>query len=643
MQLNEDGLISLDKTVQLLPYKPRPPVERELMTDAEILEHVGATLFVNVESYPNYFLITFKLHKSNKFIELEIKDGVAFNPMFLSWLMQSYRTVGFNSISFDLMMIWLSRVNQDTYQLKDAVNDLILYDMRANEFKKKYGFFTFKTNHIDLIEVAPLKGSLKLYGARLHTQTIQDQPFDIHAELSEFEIGELKKFNTNQLNMTEQLFDFMKERLDLREAMSLEYREDLMSKSDAQIAEVVLSKEVGKINGKYPKRQEIPAGTTYRYSIPHYIQYQSANLKAMLGQIRIAKFIVNGFGKIDLPDELSGSVQIGKGQYRLGIGGLHSSEKNTAYRATDSVSIVDRDVASYYPRIITTLGLYPTSMGPAFLEAYIKIIDIRLDAKKKKIFSRDKGLKIVINGTSGKFSDYWSAMYAPDLTIQVTVTGQLALLMLIELLELSGIEVISANTDGIVMSVGKDKEEVLKYCIDYWEKQTGFETEETRYSGYYARDVNAYFAVKLDGSVKKKGPYSEVGSQSGTKLDTNPMVLICSDAVEALLAKDIPLEKTIKECKDFTRFVTARQVKGGAHKNREYLGKVVRWAYIKGETGCINYVSSGNKVADTDGAVPFMDMPTDWPDLNYDWYIAKCRDILEDIGHTPKPKQISFF
>jgi len=121
------------------------------------------------------------------------------------------------------------------------------------------------------------------------------------------------------------------------------------------------------------------------------------------------------------------------------------------------VAIVDRDVASYYPRLITTLKLFPASCGPNFLTAFNKIIDIRLDAKKKKIFSRDKGLKIVINGTSGKLSDVWSIFYAPDLTIQMTVSGQLALLMFIEWLELSGIQVISANTDGIVMLVTKDK------------------------------------------------------------------------------------------------------------------------------------------------------------------------------------------
>jgi hypothetical protein len=641
--LNSEGLITFSKSVDLLPYEPRSFKEREYLTDAEILANAGGTLFVDVELYPNYFLCSFKLHNTNKFISFECGKDRSFNPKFLSWVMQNYRTVGFNSISYDLNIIWLAYNTQNTEQLKDASNDLIIGGMRKKELQKKYGFFTFKTSHIDLIEVAPLKGSLKLYGARLHSPRIQDLPISDTKQLTDDEIEIVKQYNYNDLDVTEQLFNFMKERLDLREAMGIEYNEDLMSKSDAQIAEVVLSKEVGKINGKRPQRQIVETDTIYRYNIPNYIQYQSPNLKAMLGQIRVAKFIVNGFGKIDLPEALQGSIKIDSGVYRLGIGGLHSSEKNICYRANDDISIVDRDVASYYPRIITTLGLYPPTMGIAFLEAYNKIIDVRLDAKKKKIFARDKGLKIVINGTSGKFSDYWSCLYSPDLTIQVTVTGQLALLMLIEMLESSGIQVVSANTDGIVLLVPKNLENTVNQCVNNWEKITGFETEETRYKGYYARDVNAYFAVKLDGSIKKKGPYSEVGSQSGTKLDTNPMVLICSDAVEALLSKEIPIEQTIRECKDFSRFITVRQVKGGAHKNREYLGKVIRWAYIKGETGAINYVTSGNKVADTDGAVPFMDMPIDWPAIDYDWYIKKTNSILEDIGYIKKPKQIDFF
>lgn len=645
MVVNAEGFIELSKQVQLKPYIARSFPEREYLSDKELIDNVGKTLFLNVESYPNFFIITFKLHNTNKFLELEIP----FNSRQLAWIMNNYRTVGFNSINYDLLMVWLAYSNQDISRIKDATNDLILRNMREYELKKEYSFFTFKTNHIDLIQVAPLKGSLKLYGARLHTKSIEDQPFDINSNLSPFEIEQLKGFNCNQLDITEELFNFCKERIELREAMGLEYGEDLRSKSDAQIAEVVLTKEVAKINGMKPKKITIEDGTTYRYSVPNYLKFQSSNLQELLGKIRTAKFIVNGWGKIDLPKELETSIKINKASYRLGIGGLHSEEKTVAYKATSDLSIIDRDVASYYPRLVTTLGLYPQAYGPAFLVAYEAIIQSRLKAKEAKRKTEAAGKKIVVNGAGGKFSDQYSFLYGPDLTIQMTVTGQLDLLMFIEALELCGLEVISANTDGIVTLVPKDKENDYKACVDWWQNTTGFETEETRYSSYYGRDINSYFAVKEGAinrdDVKLKGPWSEKGSQSGTQLDTNPSSLICTDAICDLLVKGIPYEQTIRSCQDFTRFVTVRQAKApGAHKAGVYLGRVIRFYYAKGETGIIQYVQSNNKVPDTDGAKPCMVMPDSFPtDIDYEWYENKCREILEDIGFLKRPKQLQFF
>jgi len=645
MQLNDEGLITLDRKAILKPYEPRPHVEREYLSDEEILANVGSTLFLNVESYPNYFLITFKLNATDKFIQLECGEGRSFNPQFLSWLLFNYRTVGFNSLSYDILVIWLAYKEQDAKLLKRATEDLILGGIRDWELQKEYGFKTFKTNHIDLIEVAPLKGSLKLYGARLHTKSIQEQPFDINENLTEEQIRELKQFNCNQLYITQELFNFMKERLELREALGNEYNENLMSKSDAQIAEVILAKEVGKLNGKAPKRSEIEPGTVYRYQIPSYIQYQTPELQKLVEQIKKAKFVVQPSGKIAIPEELTGAVRVNQGAYRIGIGGLHSSEETVAYKADDETEVVDDDVASYYPRLITTLGLYPASCGPNFLVAFDKIIDVRLDAKKRKIFSRDKGLKIVINGTSGKLSDVWSVFYSPDNTIQMTVSGQLALLMLIEMFELAGIPVISANTDGIVKLVHKSKADTKAQIIKYWEAISGFTTEETKYSAYYARDVNAYFAVKTDGSVKVKGEFSEVGSQSGTKLDTNPTALIITDAITALISKNIPIEKTISDCKDFTRFVVVRQAKApGAHKDGVFLGRVLRWYWAKNEKGFIQTVQTGNKVANSDGAKPCLDLPLEFPtDIDYKKYIEKTTNALYDIGYLVRPKQIEFF
>lgn len=238
------------------------------------------------------------------------------------------------------------------------------------------------------------------------------------------------------------------------------------------------------------------------------------------------------------------------------------------------------------------------------------------------------GGKITINGSFGKFGSKWSTLYSPSLLIQTTITGQLSLLMLIEQLSFwSGIEVVSANTDGIVIKCHKDFETDMLATVKNWEEITQFETEETRYDAIYSRDVNNYVALKAGGGVKLKGVFAEVG------LAKNPTNEVCVDAVTARLVNGTPVEKTIHECTDIRKFVNIRKVNGGAVKGDEFLGKAVRWYYAVGETGTINYSGSGYIVARSLGAKPLMMLPDLIPDdLDYDWYIKEAHDILADVG-----------
>lgn len=644
MKLDEDGRIVIGKGVILKPYKSRPILPRVYMTENELRAAAGGDIVLDCEAFPNYYMAGFKHVQSGKYIKL---DG-NFDPFFLSWIIFSFRSVGFNSLPYDLPMLWASYVNRDPSFLKHVSNELILSGKRANEVAKQFGFEIYKLQlrqHVDLFNVCPLKGSLKLYGARLHSKRIQDLPFPDDESLEDWQIPIAQEYNCNDLDVTEQIFKFCKERLELREAISIEYDEDLMSKSDAQMAEVVIPKEVAKLNKRWIKRPEIEAGTIYKYSCPQYLQFATKPLQDLLAKVKRAEFIVQDSGKIALPKELETAIKIGDTEYRLGIGGLHSSEKEIGYEADEIYTLSDRDMVSYYPNILINNGLYPIALGPNFLTVFKGFKLQRVEAKRNKNFTKDKGLKIFINGMSGKLSDFWSKMYSPDLTIQMTVTGQLTLLLFAEILECNGFKVISANTDGMVIYYRRDQQEKLLYWIKFFEQLTGFETENTEYVRYYARDVNAYFAIKPDGSVKVKGPYSEVGSQSGTQLDNNPIHLICSDAVKLFLANSVSIEQTIKNCKDITRFVTVRNVKGGAHKDGEYLGKVVRYAYYKGMYGTINYVMTGNKVPDTDGAMPLQDLPESFPEelIDYDRYISLTKEILTDIGYIKRAKQVEFF
>lgn len=633
-----DTFLTLEKKVQLKPYKPREPIPYVEMTDGEILASKNGTLIVDTESYINYFLIAFKEVVSGKIIKLE----APFNEHKLQWIMSNYRTVGFNSIKYDLPMIWAAYLNQDTARLQDISWHLIS-GLQLKNITEEFNFKMHKTNHIDLIEVCPLKGSLKLYGARIHQPRLQDLPFNVSTPLDENQRDIVADYCIgSDLPATLNLFNFLKERLDLRQSMSIEYRDDLMSKSDAQIAEAVICREIYKSTKQWPKRPDINVGMSYSYSVPDYISYQNSVFQNMLEKIKKAKFIITEHG-IDGPKE---HIHFNKQTYTIGIGGLHSFEKNVSYKLDDKYQIVDRDVASYYPRIILNLGLYPEHIGPEFLKIFNALTNRRLDAKPNGSNpnpAADKGLKVTINGTGGKFNDQWSRLRDPNCFIHMTLTGQLALLMLIEMVEMIGVEVISANTDGIVMLCPHSLRGSLNDIIKDWERRTNFQTEETLYESYYARDVNNYFAVKQDKTVKVKGSCSEVGSATGTQLDNNPASLICSDAVKALLSKGTPIEQTIQDCQDITRFITVRNVKGGAHKEGYYLGKVIRWYYAK-TPGTINYVLTGNKVPDTEGAKPAMDLPTTFPDdIDYQWYLNKTNEILEEIAFKPKKQQLRFF
>jgi hypothetical protein len=643
MLLDEDNRIIIGKNVRLNPYKPREFVRRQFITEQELRDNASGYLILDVESYPNYFMCGFKHVASGKYFILD-RD---FHPHFLSWLLFSYQTVGFNSLDYDLTMLWAAYFNRDPEFLKDVSNAIINQGMRIAEAEKEFGFKCYKLpdrQHIDLINVCPLKGSLKLYAARLHCKRIQDLPIPDTKYLTPEEIKIVRDYNGNDLDNTHIILDFCKERLQLRETISLEYNLDLMSKSDAQMAEAVIKQEVGKLNGRYVTRPQIEPGTIYKYSVPSFLSYATKPMQDLLKRVKKADFVLGDNGKLISPAELDQPVQIGNNFYSLGIGGLHSKDKCKAFEAKDGKRLKDIDVTSYYPNAILNMRLIPPAMGPNFLVIYKGFKDSRVEAKRTKQFTKDKGLKIFLNGVSGKFSDVWSTMYAPGNTIQMNLTGQLSILMLAEMFECQGIEVVSANTDGIVIYYDESEEEKVKYWWNYWEKLTGFALEDTDYTRYYARDVNAYFAVKASGEVKVKGPYSEVGSQSGTQLDNNPVNLICSDAIKAFLAHNKPIEETILNCTNITRFVTVRQVKGGAHYKGDYLGKTCRWYYAKNEYGTINYVLTGNKVPKTDGAKPIMDLPDQFPnDINYQRYIDECKEILYDIGYLNRPKQVEFF
>lgn len=634
---------------------------------------------LDTEVYKRYCLIGWIDPETRKVVSVEAIDG-RFSPedrQFIRDQMRRYQTVGFNSRPFDLPIIYAAAHGYHVRDIKRIADKIIIDEARSWEIEEDYGFeIPRNIDHIDLIEVAPGAGSLKIFNGRMHGRRMQDLPIEPDADLSDEDIEVIYDYWKNDLDATILLRDQLKTQLDLRTAMTKEYGVDLRSKSDAQVAEAVIKVGVKKLLGKDPKKPKFQAGKRYRYNIPKFIDFgDDKQLNNLLDDIYDATFKLSNGGKILMPQALADAkIKIGKSVYRLGIGGLHSSEECVSYVSDDDYVIIDRDVASYYPLIIINLGLYPEHIGPAFLKVYRGIVEKRLEAKAKmqaigkEIDELEKALKgrnspselmeeklaelkseklryeiiteslkITINGSFGKLGSPWSILFAPNLMIQTTVTGQLSLLMLIYRIEKVGIEVVSGNTDGIVIRCPRDRQDELLAIIKKWEKDTGFTTEETRYKGIYSRDVNNYIAVKEDGKAKRKGAFAV----SGLKEKKNPAFEIASDAAAEFIAKGTPISQTIKGCKDIRKFLTVRTVRGGAVKDGEYLGKAIRWYQSTSTDTPIRYAKANasgnhNKVPRSDNGKPLMTLPDEFPDdIDYSFYIKEARSILKDIAYEP--------
>jgi hypothetical protein len=637
------------------------PKQYELLTVDELFSGKPRTFIFDTECYKNYWLAAFKCAETGKIIFFEVSPETGLNANLLGFIMHRFLIVGFNSISYDMPMIALALHGLAPWKLKQISDEIIKEGKRPYQIERDYGVRIPDSNHIDLIEVAPIEASLKIYAGRLHCERMQDLPYSEDSELQRHEAMIVRDYCINDLDNTHLLYDHLKPHLELRNIIGKEYGVDLRSKSDAQVAEAIIGIELERAGAEIGK-PTIGPGDTFFYDVPEYVSFKTPQFQQALDVVRSTPFVVGNSGSAECPPAIAVlKPRLGSGTYRLGVGGLHSSEENTAHFADPDTLIIDRDVASYYPYIILNNKLFPPHIGAIFLEIYRAIVMRRLKLKKMKD-PLEAGLKIAINGIFGKLGNLFSKVYAPHLLLQVCMTGQLCLMMLIEALELAGIPVVSANTDGIVIKCPKHRYKDLETVIMVWENLTGFSTEETRYEGIFSRDVNNYIAVKTEyhvdeatkevvwhdgvrGELKTKGVYCERGSAQNSVLSKNPEAYICSMAVQEFLAKNVPVADTIVNCKDVKRFVSVRTVKGGGEKDGIYLGKAIRWYYAQDERGTINYVVSGNKVPKSEGAKPLMIMPPGHipNDIDYDHYVNMANEILFDIGYFKRATNPTLF
>ena len=257
------------------------------------------------------------------------------------------------------------------------------------------------------------------------------------------------------------------------------------------------------------------------------------------------------------------NFNIGYCQVTLGYGGIHGAIPCYRERAVEGhTSIRNRDVASYYPHLMTLDGYCSRSIpNPGIYE---EMLEARMKAKKSGDKATANALKLVANTTYGAMLNRYNDLYDPLMGRSVCITGQLRLLELSNHLveECPSLSIVQLNTDGIMVSLNNDDLETYDAICQEWQDRTGFELEEDCILEIVQKDVNNYIEIAMDGSTKIKGGQLVRGIAPAGAFNVNNNATIVAKALLDYFAKGVPVEETIQNCNDMSCFQLIAKASG---------------------------------------------------------------------------------
>lgn len=576
-------------------------------------------------------LFTITRHNTNDYLLLV--DFLKYHREYIG-----YNSNNYDNILLDYIIYTISKYNKFGINKEGHIVDH-LYNLSSNIITDNFGYserrevlkyYRRPYRGIDLQKVLYLDKpkfiSLKQCAVQLKWYWIQDLPFDPYSEYSEDEFNDIVLYLWNDVFITHALYWNQRSEIKLRDDISKIYNINLRNYSRSDIANRLVSDfYCEKSNLDYKDIKDL---RTYRNEIrwgkviSNKIKFESKEFKTFLKNLKNTRYLIYKDKEKETDTQtVNYPVFFRDNIYTVATGGLHTVDKPKQFISTDEYDYIDIDVSSFYPRIIINERVAPKQLNKEiFLKIVEEITDERLNAKKlASILSKTKNLtselevklkesktkadalKIVINAVYGKLGDQYSFLYDPKAMYTVTINGQLYLLMLAEQMELGGFKVISANTDGIICKVSKNKTVKFNKIMKDWENYTGFELEQSKYEKYIRHAVNDYIAVKegykdapeneKDNYLKEKGLFT-----TSIKIDKGYNKPVIAKALRAFFVDDIKVTDFIKNhdnIYDFCMSVkTSRDFKNEYHyiennkKKVKVLQKDLRY-YISNSGGSL--------------------------------------------------------
>lgn len=625
----------------------------------------------DIETLSNVFTYTAKNRDTKELVQFQIWKEKNEIIQLIEHLKKCKGMIGYNNLNFDYPVIHYiitnlaydengSKLAKKIYKkAQDVINSV--HSQIKEEDVLIQQLDLFRIWHFD--NKARIT-SLKKLEINMNYPNVQDMPYHHSEKLTtQSQVDEVLSYNINDVNATEEFYYKTEDKLNLRKGLLSKYGLRCLNYPDSKIGEELMLQlycEATNQNPSVVKRKR-----THRRSfkfiecIPDYIKYETSEFNELLNYIKSIEVT-------ELKESFKYSFTYKGFTFDLGTGGIHGCIKPGVYKSTENEVIVDADVASLYPSLAITLGLYPEHLGSEFAEIYEKgIVAPRLEAKKSGDKVMADGFKLSANSVYGKSNSEYSFLCDPLYTLKTTLAGQLALCMLSESLmtRIPESVMLQINTDGLTMIIPKNKRRLYWEICQEWEAKTRLILEYVAYSQMIIRDVNNYIAVaEKTGKVKYKGTFKDnYEMRKDGEWQKSFSQGIVATSVNKFFLEGKPVEETISECRDIYEFCKTGNTTGEwkaetfelngsgevinqipQQKNNRYFisnnGVSFRKYTYKPDkkTGEMKFTSTEyeagwkvtmfNKYYEVDDFSKY--------DINYDYYIKECYKIIHVIDGT---------
>lgn len=488
---------------------------------------------MDYETLSNCFTAVFEHYKTNEtkvFVVHDLRNDLI---PFIDFLKQNTDNrewhISYNGLAFDAQIThYIIEKYESWLDLSGCETAAIIYKYAAkciaqSDAKSFHDYPQWKMciGQIDLFKMHhwdnPAKrSSLKWIQYSMDWENMLDMPIHHEKQITTLEeIDTILGYNMNDVKSTKEIFNRSHEQIRLRKDLTNTYGINLYSASEPRISKELFAYYMSeKLN---IDKRDLKQLRTHRDVIKFeqiilpYIKFESPEFKQLLDKFKSVELNPN-----NLKGAFKYSVTYKGVKTDFGVGGVHGARKASVYESNEDYVIMSSDVTSFYPNLVIRNKWAPGHFpADEFCDQYEWFFEERKKIPKSN--PMNYVYKIILNSTFGLSNDVNSFFYDPELTMRITINGQLSLIMLYEMImeRIPDAKALMQNTDGIETIIPRQYvDQYMEICKE-WEDMTDLELEHDEYQKLVLADVNNYIGLnnfkQIDltswREIKRKNPH----------------------------------------------------------------------------------------------------------------------------------------